>query len=174
MGIFADYDLNGDDEETALDDSLEALRAIAEDAPVVRLVNAVIARAAEARASAEAFWALYRGAKDAGLRDRCCESAHYAYWLARAVDRAPSDDPRAGASRQPELARCDAQHVDRAARDDTRAAAARAQGAAAAAAGPPTRARGEGALLRTVCASRRRPGAGGAQITCLGVLETRE
>ena len=51
MGIFADYDLNGDDEEAALDDSLEALRAIAEDAPVVRLVNTVIARAAEARAS---------------------------------------------------------------------------------------------------------------------------
>jgi general secretion pathway protein E len=51
VGIFAEIDLNQDDEQAALDDSLEALRAIAEDAPVVRLVNTLIARAAEARAS---------------------------------------------------------------------------------------------------------------------------
>lgn len=60
MGIFADYDLNGDDDEAALDDSLEALRAIAEEAPVVRLVNAVIARAAEARAS-DIHFEIYQG-----------------------------------------------------------------------------------------------------------------
>jgi len=50
-GIFANNDLNEEDEQAALDDNLEALRAIAEDAPVVRLVNTLIARAAEARAS---------------------------------------------------------------------------------------------------------------------------
>ena len=49
-GIIAAGNLNDEDEQ-ALDDSLEALRAIAEDAPVVRLVNTLIARAAEARAS---------------------------------------------------------------------------------------------------------------------------
>ena len=57
-GIFADNDMN--EEEDALDDSLEALRAIAEDAPVVRLVNAVIARAAEARAS-DIHFEIYQG-----------------------------------------------------------------------------------------------------------------
>jgi len=49
-GIFAASDAS-DENDQNLDDSLEALRAIAEDAPVVRLVNTLIARAAEARAS---------------------------------------------------------------------------------------------------------------------------
>ncbi len=80
--------------------------------------------AAEAARSAEAFWALRGGRGDAAARAIACESAHYAFWLARAVDAAPADDTRRGAIADAGYAFAYAALVDRAPRDDTRAAAA--------------------------------------------------
>ncbi len=80
--------------------------------------------AAEAARSAEAFWSLYEGKADAAARAAACASPHYAFWLARTVDRAPADDTRRGALADAGYAFIYAATVDRAPRDDTRQAAA--------------------------------------------------
>jgi hypothetical protein len=74
-------------------------------------------------AAEESFWTLYRGAGDAADRARVLASPHYAYWLARLVDKKPAEDTRRAACKHPFYATEYALFVDGAERPDTRAAA---------------------------------------------------
>jgi hypothetical protein len=76
----------------------------------------------EARAAADAFFALARGAADNDLRTRALSHPYWAYWVADVVDGAARPDTRAAALRDPCAAAFYARFVDGALRDDTRAA----------------------------------------------------
>jgi hypothetical protein len=71
----------------------------------------------------EAFYRLVADRAHASDRRAACASPITAYFLARIVDRAASDETRAGALLHPRYATLYARDVDRGARDDTRRAA---------------------------------------------------
>lgn len=75
-------------------------------------------------ASASAYRALAAGEGGGKLRARALESPIYAYWVARNVDRGPSDDTRKSALGHPHYAALYARWVDHGRRADTESAAA--------------------------------------------------
>jgi len=113
--------INKELEEIEMDGPLRFYR---EDPPPL-----VISASAAAAAGA-AFWQLYAGGAAANARAGVCKHPHYAYWLARVVDRAASDDTRAAACKHPYYALLYARDVDKGPRDDTRSAASRHKWAA--------------------------------------------
>jgi hypothetical protein len=124
IDLFVDADLLGA-LQRALGDALEVGRM----RPNLKILETTStcppfsANKTSARSAADSFWASYAAGSAKPGRNAALASPIYAYWLARAVDSAPTDDTRAGASAHPYYALLYARDVDHEGRADTREAA---------------------------------------------------